>query len=768
MHCGGCVSRVEKSLSELPGVTSASVNLATKEARVLHQADRPDAEGLREAIERLGYRYAEIAEGRAERQRQRTAERLAFRGQLRKLLIAAPLSVVVTVISMAHVQFPGVNWLLLALTTPVVCWAGLPFFTSAAKSLTHGRADMDTLIAMGTGTAFVSSLAATFFPQWFGETPPIHYEAAAMITVFILLGRLLEERAKRKTSRAVDQLLDMQTPFARVIRDNLEREVPIDDVAKGDCVIVRPGERIPVDGTVLEGTSTVDESMITGESLPVARQPGDEVIGGTLNQTGSFQFRAEKVGNETMLQQIVGLVQDAQGSKAPIARLADRISGYFAPAVIAVAAVTFLVWWNVAPASEGFGQAMLRAISVLIVACPCALGLATPTAVMVAMGKGAELGVLIKDGEALETAHRIETILLDKTGTITAGKPAVTDVLPVEAGEHDRLLRLAAGLERQSEHPIAQAIVRRAAEVGQAFQPAIGDRQAGKPAPHSAVEKGDRSNLPGRPAGCDAQIGPVPFFEQFEALRGRGAIGTIAGRQVLVGNLRLMEDHGVDSADFADKADALAGAGKTPVFVAENGRLLGLLAVADPVKETSVDAVMELKRLGLEVLMVTGDHERTARAVAEAVGIDRVFAQVLPHEKAETVKRLQQSGKIVAMVGDGINDAPALAQADVGFAVGTGTDIAIEASDVTLFGSDLHGVLAAVALSRRCMRTVKQNLFFAFVYNSLSVPIAAGVLYPIWNVLLPPMFAAAAMAASSVSVVTNSLRLRKFQVRGNA
>jgi Cu+-exporting ATPase len=726
MHCASCVSKVEKSLLEIPGVTSASVNLATREARLVHPAGSLNDSPIRAALEAIGFSYERLATGAQERTEQQAARQRALRKQRQTFLWAVPPALLVMIISIADLQFAGRNWMLLSLTVPVVCWAGLPFFTSAWKSLKHGRADMDSLIALGTGTAFANGLVATITPGLWSKPPPVYFDAATMITLFVLLGRLLEERAKGKTSQAVDRLLGIQVKSAHVIRDGREQQVDLDDVLVGDRLVVRPGERIPVDGTILEGASTVDESMITGEPLPGTKTPGDEVIGGTLNQTGSFHFRAERVGDQTMLQQIVGLVRDAQGSKAPIARLADRISGYFVPFVIATAGLTFLTWWLVAPAETAFQSAVLAAISVFIVACPCALGLATPTAVMVAMGQGAEHGILIKDGEALETAHKIDVILLDKTGTLTTGHPAVTDVEPREGVQREQLLSLAASLEQSSEHPIAQAI-----------------------------------------ADCARQENvPLQTVQQFQAVPGHGAEGSIAGNRVYVGNVKLMRDRNVELGHLDERVDALAAEGKTPILIAVEDRALGLIAVADPVKPTSAAAVRELKRLGIDVVMVTGDHVNTAHAVALQVGIDRVFAQLLPHQKSEEVKKLQGCSsvrKTVAMVGDGINDAPALAQADVGFAIATGTDIAIEASDVALVGNDLNGVVTAIQLSRRTMRIIRQNLFFAFIYNSLGIPIAAGVFYPVWHMMLPPMFAAAAMAASSVSVVTNSLRLRNFR-----
>lgn len=723
MHCAGCVGKVEKSLKGLPGVTEATVNLATREACVLVDGPGPNENQLREAIDQVGFLYKELPRSEAERSEEALTREREFRSRLWTFLVAAPLAVSVMLISMLHLQFAGVNWLLFVLTLPVVCWAGRSFWVGAWKALKHGRADMDTLIALGTGTALVTSFLATIAPDIWHGVPPIHYEAAAMITAFILLGRLLEERARGKTSQAIEKLLGLQGKTAHVLRDGSEVEVSVDEVVVGDVVIVRPGERIAVDGVIVEGSSSVDQAMISGEPIPVMKKAGDEVIGGTLNQSGSFQFRAEKVGSETVLQQIVGLVRDAQGSKAPIARLADTISGYFVPIVLVIALVTFATWMVVADIDVRFQLAITAAVSVLIIACPCALGLATPTAVMVAMGKGAERGILIKDGAALERAQHIDVILLDKTGTITEGHPAVTDVEPIAGVEKEQLVRITASLEARSEHPIARAI----------------------------VEYADAENI---------SLIPV---EGFRAVEGHGAEAQVDGKRILVGNALLMRENGIEAGAFTAQVDALAADAKTPVLVAEESRVLGIIAVADPIKESSAKAIRQLKQLGTDLVMVTGDHEKTARAVARQLEIDSFSAQVLPGHKAEEVKKFQSMGRIVAMVGDGINDAPALAQADVGFAIGAGTDIAIEASDITLVGSDLHGVATAIELSRRTMRTVKQNLFFAFIYNSLGIPVAAGVLYSIWGVLLPPMFAAAAMAMSSVSVVTNSLRLRKFR-----
>jgi Cu+-exporting ATPase len=555
---------------------------------------------------------------------------------------------------------------------------------------------------------------------------PVYFEAASVIIALILLGRLLEARAKGRTTEAVKKLMGLQARTARVVRGGGEYEdVPVETLAPGDVILVRPGEKIPTDGVVTFGRSAVDESMLTGESLPVEKAPGDEVVGATVNRTGSFEFRATRVGRDTVLQQIVRMVEEAQGRRAPIARLADRVSAYFTPAVICVAVATFLVWFVAAPAGARLATALVQAVSVLIIACPCALGLATPTAVMVGTGRGAESGVLFKGGEALETAHKIQTVVLDKTGTITEGRPGVTDVVAAEGFEEDELLRLAASIERASEHPLGEAIVRRAEE-----------RKL-----------------------------KLARVENFSAVAGRGVVAEAEGRRVAVGSVRLLAECGVGLDGLKERAATLAAGAKTPVFVAVDGRAAGLVAVADQIKPEAKEAVAALKALGLEVVMVTGDNRPTAEAVARAVGVERVLAEVPPEGKAEEVRKLQGEGKLVAMVGDGINDALALAQADLGIAVGTGTDIAIEAADVTLVGGSLRGVVTAVALSRRTMRVIRQNLFWAFVYNTLGIPLAAGAFYPVLGWTLKPVYASAAMALSSVSVVTNSLRLRRFKPR---
>ena len=725
MHCASCVGRVESAIRAVSGVSDASVNLATGEARVKYEPEQADLARIADAVAKIGYEAQTLNAGAgAAPQAPDTTELSDIQ---RRLIVAAVLTAPIAIVSMFDLfeQYPLRNWLLLALSIPVIFWCGGRFFVIAAKSLRHGIAEMHTLIALGTSAAFFYSAMATIWPHLFmrtGQMPHVYFEAAAVIVTLILLGRFLEEGAKHKTSESIQKLLGLQARTARVIRDGAEIEIPVENVAVGDRVVVRPGEKIPVDGTVLSGRTFVDESMLSGESMPVEKREGDAVTGATINQAGAVQFRAERVGENTVLRQIVRLVQEAQGSKAPIARLADTIAGYFVPAVATIAAVTFLVWLHFGP-PPSWAFALLAAVSVLIVACPCALGLATPTAIMVAAGTGARHGVLVKSGAALEAAGRADTVLLDKTGTITQGRPALTDLVTLSGLPEDELLRLAAAAESASEHPIGQAIVRAARERKLTFSTAV----------------------------------------DFQAVSGHGAEAQVEGRRVLIGNRALMASRGIElGAAFGERLDALAEQGKTPLLAAIDGKLAGILAVSDPIKPTSKAAVERLKAMGLRVIMLTGDNQRTAMNVARQVGIETVVAEVLPQNKSDEVKRLQQQGRTVAMAGDGINDAPALAQADVGLAMGGGTDIAIEASDITLIRGDLDGVVAALTLGRQTLRTIRQNLFFAFIYNIVLIPVAAGALYPVFGVLLNPMLASAAMALSSVSVVSNSLRLRSF------
>jgi P-type Cu+ transporter len=605
----------------------------------------------------------------------------------------------------------------------VMLYTGWPIHRTGWLSLRHRSADMNTLITIGSTAAFAYSVFVTIFPGLLpSDLREVYYEAVGVILTLILLGRLLEVRAKAGTGEAIRKLSGLQAKTAHVVRDSNEREVPVDEVVPGDTVVVRPGEKVPVDGEVIEGRSTLDESMVTGESLPVTKEVGDEVIGATINQTGAFRFRATGVGRDTMLAQIIRLVEQAQGSKAPIQRLADLVAGYFVPVVIAIAIATFVIWFDFGP-SPALTFALVSAVAVLIIACPCALGLATPLSVMVATGKGAENGSLIRSAEALETAHKLQAIVLDKTGTITRGEPALTDVVVLGGIAADELVRLAAGAERSSEHPLARAIV----------------------------------------GGAEQRGLSLPDASEFDSVTGRGLRAVVDGRRLLVGTRRLLVETGLDPAQLEVEAKRLEGEGKTAILVTVDDRPVGVLAVADTVKTGSKEAIAALRRAGLEVVMITGDNRRTAKAIAGQVGIERVLAEVLPEDKALEVRHLQDEGKLVAMVGDGINDAPALAQADVGIAIGTGTDVAIEAADITLVSGELRGVVTSLGLSRATMRNIRENLVFAFGYNVVGIPIAAGVLYPFLGLQLSPMIAAAAMAASSLSVVTNANRLRRWR-----
>jgi Cu+-exporting ATPase len=753
MTCNACARRIERRLTNAEGVRSANVNFATARATVEYDPRATGATQLVETVKEIGYGASDASEEGASEKEQEAA-RAEQQTLRRRFLVAALLSAPVLLIAMSHgsialFNVSWINWVQLALTLPVVCYSGWPFYESAWTALRHRAADMNTLVATGTGAAFIYSLVVTIAPQLVADAAhdgalmsemangagmpvaaPVYYEAASVIIALILLGRLLEARARGKTSEAIRRLMGLQPPTARVVReDGSEVDIPVEAVGAGDIIVVRPGERIPVDGVVVEGASAVNEAMLTGESMPVEKSAGAEVIGATINGTGSFRFRATKVGRDTVLQQIVRMVEQAQGQRAPIARLADVISGYFTPIVICIAIAAFVVWFIFAPVESRLSYALLSFVSVLIIACPCALGLATPTAVMVGTGRGAEHGILVKGGEALETAHRLTTIVLDKTGTITRGQPAVTDVLPSEGFDADELLRLAAAAERGSEHPLGEAIVRRAAE--------------------QELARGlSRANV-----------------TKFNALAGHGVEAEVEGRRVLLGNIKLMSERAVTSLnELRERAAALTAAGKTAMYVAVDGAAAGVIAVADETKAESKEAVAALQRLGLEVVMITGDNRQTAEAVAREVGIERVLAEVLPEGKAAEVKKLRAQGRRVAMVGDGINDAPALAEADIGIAIGTGADVAIEASDITLIRGDLNGVVTAIALSRQTIKVIKQNLFWAFIYNTLGIPLAAGALYPFTGWLLSPVVASAAMALSSVSVVANSLRLKRFRL----
>ena len=729
MHCAGCVGKVEGALLGVPGVSRAAVNLATERATVWLDADRVGLPGLRAAVDAAGYTVPEEIAATPETADRERAERRAEDRRLRlKFLVGAVLSVPVLVGSM-HEVFPWApavlreHWVLFTLTTPVQFWVGWQFHAAFLRELGHRTASMNTLVSIGTSAAYFFSVAVTLWPHTFMATGAMpYYEASALLVTFLILGRWLEARARGGTSEAIRRLMALQPRTARVLRDGGEADVAIGDVVAGDLLRVRPGERIAVDGEVVEGASAVDESMLTGESLPVEKTAGTSVVGGSVNRTGTFTFRATRVGTDTVLARIIRLVEEAQGSKAPIQRLADRVAAVFAPVILVVAGATLGVWWAWGP-EPAFFYALTNAVGVLVIACPCAMGLATPTAIMVGTGKGAELGVLIKSAEALEQLHKVGVIVFDKTGTLTVGKPVVTDVVPAEGASADELLALAAAAEQGSEHPLGEAIVSEAKSRGLALPP----------------------------------------VSEFQAVPGHGVDALAEDGRILLGNARLMAARGIEVGALEGRAAALAGDGKSAVYVAFGGEALGLIAVADVLKPEAPGAVAALTALGLEVVMLTGDTRRTAEAIARQAGIDRVLADVLPDQKAAEIKRLQEGGRLVAMVGDGINDAPALAQADVGIAMGSGTDVAMEAADVTLMRGDLRGVTTAVALSHRTIRIIRENLGWAFGYNLVLVPVAAGVLYPVAGLLLSPILAGAAMALSSVSVVANSLRLKRFR-----
>jgi P-type Cu+ transporter len=741
MTCAACARRVERALSGTAGVRAANVNLATEKATVEYDSASVGLGELVGAVEGAGYGVVREEEAPVEDARAREYERLRGR-----FVVAAVLTALILIGSLPHmfgVMLPiPTGWLnlgLLLLATPVQFWAGWRFYRGAWGSLRHGAADMNTLVAVGTSAAYLYSAVATLAPQLFAAgRADVYFDTSALIITLILLGRLLEARARGRTGAAIKKLAGLQAKTARVVRRGEEMDVPLESVEVGDIVVVRPGEKVPVDGRVLAGESAVEEAMITGEPMPVVKRAGDEVIGATLNTTGSFRFEATKVGKDTALSQIIKMVEEAQGSKAPIQRLADRISGVFVPVVLVVATLVFFVWFVFGP-EPAFTFALLNFVAVLIIACPCAMGLATPTSIMVGTGKGAESGILIKGGEALEASHKLTTVILDKTGTLTRGTPTLTDVVVSNGLSERELLRLVASAERASEHPLGEAIVKGARERGLALAEAEG----------------------------------------FEAVSGGGVRARVEGRNVLVGNERFLREAGVSEDGLQPRLEELSSAGKTAVLVAVDEELAGIVAVADTVKEESREAVDRLHALGLEVAMITGDNERTARAVARELGVDRVLAEVLPQDKADEVERLQAEGKQVGMVGDGINDAPALARADVGIAIGTGADVAMEAADLTLISGDVRGVARAINLSKATVRNIKQNLFWAFAYNVALIPVAAGVLYPFFaggtvpEALQPflgeygflnPVLAAAAMALSSVTVVSNALRLRRVKM----
>jgi Cu+-exporting ATPase len=733
MTCASCVNRITRFLNKVDGVEEANVNLASETATVRYDARATDLPALSAAVEAAGY-TARVDRTKVEAAKPEPTYADRHIADLRRRLIVATVLTVPLLVGLARMTIlPGLPrlltdpWVQLALATPVQLYAGWPFYRGALKALRHGTSDMNTLVAVGTSAAYGYSLAAIAFPAFFqaaglgldGTAMPLYFDTAAAIVTLILLGRFLEARARSHTSDAIRRLIGLAPRTARVARGSAEVDIPIDQVVRGDLVLVRASERIPVDGLLRDGRSSIDESMITGESMPVGKKPGDEVIGGTLNGSGSFSYEATRVGADTVLAQIVRLVQEAQGSRAPIQRLADAVTGVFVPVVLATAAATFAVWFLFGPA-PAFNLALVNTIAVLIIACPCALGLATPTSIMVGTGKGAENGVLFRNAEALERLQKVRVVVLDKTGTLTEGKPRVTDIVRAAgAPAEDDLLAIVAAAERGSEHPLGEAIVRHAHERG------LTPRQT----------------------------------TSFEAVAGQGVRATIDGHEVLVGRSAFV---GAASSPMHEVAERLAAAGQTPVFVAIDGRAAAVVGVADTLKAGSAAAVAELHRLGLTVVMLTGDNATTARAIATEAGVDGVIADVRPEQKAAEIRALQAEGQTVAMVGDGVNDAPALASADVGVAIGTGTDIAIESAGVTLMSGDLRGLVTAIALSRSTMRNIRENLFWAFAYNVFLIPVAMGAVYPFTGMLLDPIFAAAAMALSSITVVTNALRLRRF------
>ncbi len=736
MTCANCAMSVDRALERVDGVVDVTVNFANERATVEYVPGVASVAALVRTVEDAGYGVVQAATPEELEDVEEQTRQAEIADQTRKFWVGVIFSLPLFLLSMARdfglvgswAMQPWVNWLFLALATPVQFYTGWDYYVGAYYALRNRTANMDVLVAMGSSVAYVYSLVVVLFPTVGGH---VYFETSAVIITLIKLGKLLEARAKGQTGAAIKKLIGLQPKTARVVRDGEEMDVPVDTVRVGDLVVVRPGERIPVDGIVVDGRSAVDESMLTGEPLPVDKKPGDEVVGATINKQGLLKFEATRVGAETALSQIIRLVREAQGSKAPIQRLADQVAGVFVPAVISIALVTFAVWWI---ASGEFTAAMIRLVAVLVIACPCALGLATPTAIMVGTGKGAENGILFKNSAALETAHRLGVVVLDKTGTLTAGEPSLTDVVVANSiggdGEPaERLLRLAASAERGSEPPLGQAILQ----------------------------------------GAEARGLALAEPRDFEAVAGKGIRAQVDGHRVLVGKPQWLEMEGVDLADLADRVAELQRQARTAVIVAVDGEAAGALGIADTLKEGSTAAVDELHRLGLEVVMLTGDNQRTAEAIAEQVGIDRVVAEVLPADKAAEVKGMQGGERLVGMVGDGINDAPALAQADVGIALGTGTDVAMETADVTLMRGDLRAVPQSLALSQATMRTIKQNLFWAFFYNVILIPVAAGALYPVpWvpDILrqLHPVLAAFAMAFSSVTVVTNSLRLRGVKI----
>ncbi len=770
MHCASCVTLIERALKKVDGVSQANVNLATTKATVIYDPQKVTDEHLSSAVASAGYQAMINEELKSEDEEQKEKQK-----ELRDLKIKLIASLFLGGLILWG-SFPGIMntapmflqnfWAQLLLATPVQFWAGLSFYRATVSALRHRTANMDTLVAIGTTVAYVYSAFVTVLPhvvESIGIEPFPYFDVATIIIGLILLGRYFEAKAKAGTGEAIKKLIGLQAKTARVIRNDKEVDLPINEVEIGDLIRVRPGEKIPVDGIIIEGESSIDESMVTGESIPTDKTKNDVVVGATMNKTGSFTFKATKVGQETMLAQIIKLVQEAQGSRAPIQRLADLVSSYFVPIVIMLAIATFVVWYDFGP-TPALTFALLNTVAVLIIACPCAMGLATPTAIMVGTGKGAQAGILIKDAESLETAHKIKTIIFDKTGTLTKGKPEVTDIIelktmprteaellvrgqnspkdPAKAGPTGQaklktttqsskltnkeleVLKIAASLEKGSEHSLAESIVNAAESKGLSL-----------------------SNV-----------------ERFQAIPGQGVEGVVEGKRVVLGNRRLMEKENISLNATQGDLEKLEHEGKTVMILAVDGNLTALIAVADTLKETAIEGIKQLQKLGLEVAMITGDNQRTAHAIARKVGITRVLAEVLPDQKEAEVRKIQAEGKVVAMVGDGINDAPALAAADIGIAMGTGTDVAIEAADITLMNKDLKSVAAAIVLSKKTMKTIRMNLVWAFGYNVILIPVAMGILYPFFHILLNPIFASVAMATSSVSVVSNSLLLKRKNI----
>ncbi len=731
MHCASCVSVLEKSLKGVDGVSHANVNLATEKATVEFDSDKVTDKILSSAVANVGYQALIDEELQSEDQ-----EKIRKQKELAALKQKVILSLIFGGLILWG-SFPGLMntapkilqnfWLQFILATPIQLWVGWEFYRGAILSLKHRAANMDTLVALGTTVAFIYSVFVTLLPNIVkraGIEPVPYFDVSTIIIGLILLGRYFEARAKAGTSEAIKKLIGLQAKTARILKDGEELDIPIGEVVLGDIIRVRPGEKVPVDGVIVDGESSLDESMVTGESIPVDKSKDDIVVGATINKTGTFTFRATKVGADTMLAQIIKLVQEAQGSKAPIQRLADLVSSYFVPVVIILAIFTFIVWYNFGP-NPVLLFSLLNTVAVLIIACPCAMGLATPTAIMVGTGKGAEHGILIKDAESLEIAHKVNTIIFDKTGTLTNGRPEVTDVIvnSKDFTEND-VLGLAASLEKGSEHSLAESI----------------------------VVEAQKKNL------------ELRSVTQFSAIPGHGVEGLVGGKKLTLGNRRLMAKENIDILTADKIIEKLENEGKTVMMLGSENRLIALFAVADVIKESARSGISLLRKLGIESVIITGDNERTGKAIAKQLGIERVLAEVLPDQKEAEIKKIQAEGKIVAMVGDGINDAPALAAADIGIAMGTGTDVAIEAADITLINKDLSSVAFAIQLSKKTMRTIKQNLFWAFAYNIILIPVAMGVLYPFFHILLNPIFASVAMATSSISVVSNSLLLKKNKI----